>query len=234
MKISHHIRISAVWAVVAVAWALSACEDPREEEAKFLVNRQTQDSTFSIAPEGGDFPLYVECDAEWNYTFKTKADWLSVKQQKVNANSWKLTLTAPEHSGTKARSAVLVFTAGQRVREVTVQQTPEDPIIQVTVPGAYGVTGGDWVYDRSKTQISRLTEGDSYSFSLLYPAEVRAVTISVPSTLQAGSTVTLAYKVVEKDRTLAMTEYSAATVLKVKEPYIWIKVNDTVYFVIKK
>ena len=234
MKIFQHIRISAVWAVVAAVCALSACEEPGEEEAKFVVNRQTQDSSFSIAPEGGDFQLYVECDAEWNYTFKSKADWLSVRNQQVNSNSWMLTLTAPEHSGDKPRSAVLVFTAGQRVREVTVQQTPEDPIIQVTVPGAYGVTGGDWVYDRSKTQISRLTDGNRYSFSLLYPAEVRAVTISVPSTLEAGSIVTLAYKVVEKDRTLAMTEYSAATVLKVKEPYVWIKVNDTVYFVIKK
>ena len=69
MKIFQHIRIPAVWAVVAAVLAVSSCEDPREEEAKFLVNRQTQDSTFSIPPEGGDFQLYVECDAEWNYTF---------------------------------------------------------------------------------------------------------------------------------------------------------------------
>lgn len=234
MKIFQHIRITAVWAVVAAAWALSACEDPREEEAKFVVNLQTQDSTFSMAPEGGDYPLYVECDAEWNYSFKTQASWLSIKKQQVNSNSWMLTLTAPEHSGDKPRQAVLVFTAGARVREVTVQQAPEDPIVHVMVPGAYGVSGGDRVYDRTQTQISRLTEGDRYSFSLLYPAEVRAVTVSVPSTLETGATVPLVYKVVEKDRTLVMTEYSAASVLKIKEPYVWLKVNETVYFVIKK
>lgn len=233
MKIFQHIRISAVWAVAAAVLALSACGEPGEEEARFVVNRQTQDSTFSIPPEGGDFQFYVECDAEWNYSLKTKADWLSVKDRQVNSNSWMLTLTAPEHAGDKPRTAVLVFTAGQRVREVTVQQTPEDPIIKVTVPGAYGVTGGDWMYDRSQTQVSRLTDGNRYSFSLLYPAEVRAVTVSVPSTLEAGGIVTLSYKVVEKDRTLAMTEYSA-TVLKIKEPYVWLKVDDTVYFVIKK
>ena len=234
MKIFQHIRITAVWAVVAAAWALSACEEPAEDEAKFVVNRQTEDSTFNIGPEGGEFPLYVECDAEWNYAFKTKAPWLSVKDKQVNSNSWMLTLSAGEHSGDKARSAVLVFTAGTRVREVTVEQAPEDPIIQVTVPGAYGVTGGDRVYDRSQTQISRLTDGNLYSFSLLYPAEVRAVTVSVPSALEAGATVPLSYKVVEKDRTLVMTEYPAATVLKIKEPYVWLKVNETVYFVIKK
>lgn len=234
MKIFQHIRITAVWAVVAAVWALSACEDPREEEAKFVVNLQTQDSTFSMAPEGGDYPLYVECDAEWNYSFKTQASWLSIKKQQVNSNSWMLTLTAPEHSGDKPRQAVLVFTAGTRVREVTVQQAPEDPIVHVMVPGAYGVSGGDRVYDRTQTQISRLTEGDRYSFSLLYPAEVRAVTVSVPSTLETGATVPLVYKVVEKDRTLVMTEYSAASVLKIKEPYVWLKVNETVYFVIKK
>ena len=234
MKIFQHIRIPAVWAVVAAVLAVSSCEDPREEEAKFLVNRQTQDSTFELAPEGGDFPLYVECDAEWNYTFKTQVNWLSVKNQQVNSNSWMLTLTAPEHSGNTPRSVVLVFTSGGRVREVTVQQTPEDPIIQVTVPGAYGVDGGDRVYERSLTQISRLTDGDRFYFSLLYPADVRAVTVSVPSALEAGTSVPLGYKVVEKDRTLVMTEYTAAKVLKIKEPYVWLKVSDTVYFVIKK
>ena len=233
MKIFQHIRISAVWAVVAAVLAFSSCEDPREDESKFLVNRQTENSTFIIAPEGGDFQLYVECDAEWNYSFKSKADWLSVKNRQVNANSWMLTLSAPEYSGSNPRSAVLVFTAGERVREVTVQQSPEDPVIQVTVPGAYGAEGGNRVYDRAQTQISRLTDGDRYSFSLLYPADVRAVTVSVPLTLEAGTTVQLGYKVVEKDRTLVMTEYSA-TVLKIKEPYVWFKVNDTVYFVIKK
>jgi hypothetical protein len=234
MKIFQHIRIPAVWAVVAAVLAVSACEDPREEEAKFVVNRQTQNSTFEMAPEGGDFPLYVECDAEWTYTFKTKADWLSVKIKQVNSNSWMLTLSAPEYSGNVSRSAVLVFTAGERVREVTVQQAPEDPIIQVTVPGAYGVDGGDRVYDRSKTQISRLTDGDRFYFSLVYPADVRAVTVSVPSALEAGATVPLGYKVVEKDRTLVMKEYTAAKVLKIKEPYVWLKVGDTVYFVIRK
>ena len=64
MKIFQHIRIPAVWAVVAAVLAVSSCEDPREEEAKFLVNRQTQDSTFELAPEGLNLLYDVEKDME--------------------------------------------------------------------------------------------------------------------------------------------------------------------------
>ena len=229
-----HIRFSLILGVFATTFLLWACEDPMEEEAKFQVNQQTENSTFTVAPEGGEFQLFVVCDADWSYRFKTQVAWLSAKEKQVNSNSWMLVLTALEHTGRDTRSVVLEFTSGQRKREVTVQQDPEDAIVQVTVPGAYGVPGGDVVYDRSIAQISRLTSGDSFSFSLLYPADVKAVTVTVPSALESGAVVPLSYKVVEKDRTLVMTEYTAATVVAIKEPYVWLRVSDTGYFIIKK
>ena len=233
MKGFLHIRIPAVFAVVAAAWALWACQEPKEEEAAFLVNRQKENSTFTIAPEGGDFPLFVVSDAEWAYKPKTQAPWLTITEQKVNSTSWMLTLTAGEYVGEGARQVVLVFTSGKRTREVTVLQEPEDPLLQVTVPGAYGVEGGDVVYSRTQAQISRLTDGDTYSFSLLYPADVKVVSISVPSSLEAGADVSVGYRVVEKDRTLVKTDYTAR-VLRIREPYVWLKASDSVYFVIRK
>ncbi len=233
MKGFLHIRIPVVLALVAAAWALFSCQEPKEEESGFLVNQKKENSTFPLAPEGGDFQLFVVSDAEWTYKPKTQVPWLSIVEQKVNSTSWMLTLTAQEYIGEGARSVVLVFTSGNRTREVTVLQEPEDPQLQVLVPGAYGVEGGSIVYERGQAQISRLTDGDSYQFSLLYPAEVKAVSITVPSALEAGADVSVGYKVVEKDRTLVMTGYTAR-VLRIREPYVWLKVDDTVYFVIKK
>ena len=62
----------------------------------------------------------------------------------------------------------------------------------------------------------------------------RAVTVTVPSALEEGAVVPLNVKVVEKDRTLVMKDYPEATVLRIREPYVWLKVDDTVFFVIEK
>jgi hypothetical protein len=176
----------------------------------------------------------VVSEDEWNYEFKVPASWLSVSNKKVNSNSWMLILSVGEYIGSATREAVLVFTSGSRIRKVTVRQEPEDPLLQVKALGAYGVEGGDVVYDRNRAQISRLTDGDSFQFSLLYPSEVRAVSVTIPSLLEEGDVIPLGYKVVEKDRTLVKTDYFTARVLRIREPMVWIKVNDSVYFVIKK
>ena len=131
------------------------------------------------------------------------------------------------------REAEKAAEAGEVPTGCVIIRKPEDPLLQVTVPGAYGVEGGDVVYSRTQAQISRLTDGDTYSFSLLYPADVKVVSISVPSSLEAGADVSVGYRVVEKDRTLVKTDYTAR-VLRIREPYVWLKASDSVYFVIRK
>ena len=66
MKGFLHIRIPTVMAMVAAAWVFFACQEPKEEEAGFLVNQQKENSTFSISPEGGDFQLFVVSDVFYN------------------------------------------------------------------------------------------------------------------------------------------------------------------------
>lgn len=228
------LRLWGAPALLAVLLCIGCKEKPEDDEPEFVVNQATENSSISVLPEGGEAQLFVVCEKEWTYQFKAPADWLSVSDKKVNGTSWMLTLSAGENSGPSARSAVLVFSSASLVREVTVQQEPEDPILQVTALGAYGVEGGDVIYERGRAQISRLTDGDSFQFSFLYPSEVKVVSVTVPSSLEEGAVVSLGYRVVEKDRTLFKSEYPAATVLRIREPYVWLKVSDTVYFVIKK
>ncbi len=230
----HPIRVCVVFTLVPLLWLLSCDRPSGEDESAFLVNLKQENSTFSLTPGGGEKVLYVECDAEWTYRFQAPAAWLTVRDRKVNDHSWMLTLSAGEFIGEQARSAVLVFTSGNRVREVTVSQEPEDPLLQVLVPGAYGVEGGDEAYTRTRAQISRLTDGDSYVFSLLYPEEVKVVSISLPTSLAEGNSVTVGYKVVEKDRTLVKTDYFSVKVLRIAEPYVWLKADRGVFFVVRR
>lgn len=233
MKGFFHIGVRVVLAVAA-ACLLLGCKEKGEKEEGFLVNFVATNSTYAILPEGGSFQLFVESDAEWEYILKGSASWFTVTDQKVNSSSWMLTLVADEYAGESSRSAVIVFTSGSRVREVTVEQTPEDPQLQVRAPGVYGVAEVDYLYERTYSQISRITSGDKLCFSILYPSLVRAVTVTVPSALEEGAVVPLNVKVVEKDRTLVMKDYPEATVLRIREPYVWLKVDDTVFFVIEK
>lgn len=233
MKGILHMGISVVLAVTAL-FSLTSCEDPQPEESAFLVNKQTGNSSLLLSPEGGSSELFVVSDAEWNYQVKEPAPWLSVNNQKVNSTSWMLVLTAGEYTGDKPRQTVLVFTSEGRTREVTVVQNPEDPILQVTVPGIYGVDGANLLYERTRCQISRLTEGNSFRFTMLYPSEVKAVSVTVPASLEAGDLITVGYKVVEKDRTLYKSDFPSSTVLRVREPLVWIKAAEGVYFIIRK
>lgn len=227
--------VMALMVAIPMLFLVSCKEKQDEETIRFIVNKLTENSEFNVPPEGGELPLYVVSDLEWAYRFKEAApDWLQVTDQQVNSNSWMLTLTARENTGGTPRSTILLFTAKDRSCEVTVQQFQEDPVLQVTVPGAYGVEGGDVIFNRTETQISRLTDGSSFHFSLLYPADVRVMTVSVPSVMEKGDTVALSYKIVEKDRTLVKTDYPKVAVLRIREPLVWLKVDENVYFVIKK
>ncbi len=228
-----HIGIGALLAVLSACFLLSSCKEPKTE-SRFLVNRQNSDSDFFVDPSGGEFPLYVESDGEWEFSFKTPVVWLQAREQQLNASSWMLRLTASKNPGDAPRQAVIRFTAEGHSLEVTVRQEPEDPVLRVSVPGAYGVEGGTLAYLRGANQISRLTDGDVYRFSLLFPEQVKAATIQVPASLEEGMRVTVGYKVVEKDRTLVNTTCPDALVLRLKDGFAWIKCSEDLYFVIKK
>lgn len=228
-------HIVQVLAALSLLFLLPSCREKPEENAKFLVNHQETDSDFFLSPEGGEFQLFVVSDLEeWTYSFKVKADWLTIQQQKVNSNSWMLVLTADEYPGDAPRKAVLLFSAGDKTIEVTVLQEPEDAILRVTVPGAYGVDGGSVVFERKTVQMSRLSDGNTFVFSLLFPEEVRVASLQLPDALEEGASVTVRYRLVEKDRTLVNTDYPETRVLRIKEPYVWLKSSDELYFVVKK
>ena len=209
-----------------VAWIPVRCQGP-----------QTPTPGGARESKGPRTPVPVPCAATHGHPEArggTPAVWLQAREQKVNSNSWAVVLTVSENKGEAPRQAVILFSAEGHSVEVTVRQEPEDPVLRVTVPGAYGAEGGTLVYERGSTQISRFTEADVFRFSLLFPEQVKAAVIQVPASLEEGQRVSVGYKVVEKDRTLVNTSYPDALVLRVKDGFVWIKLREDLYFVIKK
>ena len=115
-----------------------------------------------------------------------------------------------------------------------VPPVPEDPdpITMITTPGAYGVEGGDVVYDPSIHQISVLDYPGGYSYRILDPAKVSVTSVSgLPRVLEAGDTVKFLYRVFQQGHSVVSVTYEM-TVLQIKDGKAWLKQDDETFFVI--
>lgn len=112
----------------------------------------------------------------------------------------------------------------------------EDPIVQVVVPGAYGVPGGSQVYNPDRHQLSALECPDgTLIFRLLDPGERKVLGLyGIPSKLKVGDRISFQFRVTVNGYTLQSEEYSGVQVLKLTPDGIWLKKDDSTYFVLSR
>ena len=134
-----------------------------------------------------------------------------------------------------ALSLLLLLGCGHR------QPTPpepgkEDPIVQVVVPGAYGVPGGSQVYNAERHQLSTLQCPDgTLTFRMLDPGERKVLGIyGVPARLKEGDRISFLFRVLVNGYTLQSEEYTGVLVLKLTTDGIWLKKDDSTYFVLSR
>ena len=107
-----------------------------------------------------------------------------------------------------------------------------DPITMITTPGAYGVEGGDVVFDLSVNQLSVVEYQGGCSYRILNPETVSATSVSgLPRVLSEGETVSFLYRVLEQGHATVSTRYQM-TVLQLKDGKAWLKQNDSTFVVI--
>ena len=141
---------------------------------------------------------------------------------------------------TQRRLVSLLFAAfvffGCDEPEVPVPPDPpveEDPITHVSVPGAYGVSGGDKILLPS-CQTSVLVFGKSFSFRIIEPSTLSVISLSgLPVGLKAGDRVSLHYRLARGGRTLESEGYENLEVLLTSDNMAGLKKNDDVFFVIQ-
>lgn len=112
----------------------------------------------------------------------------------------------------------------------------EDPIAQVLVPGAYGIPGGNQVYNEDRHQLSTLECPDgTLLFRILDPGERKVLSIhNIPATLKEGDRVPLHYRIMANGYTLQSESFTDLLVLKLTSRMIWLKKDDNTYFVLQR
>ena len=112
----------------------------------------------------------------------------------------------------------------------------EDPIVQVVVPGAYGVPGGTQVYNADRHQLSTLECPDgTLAFRLIDPGERKVLGLyGIPSQLKTGERIAFRFRVMVNGYTLQSEEYTDVQVLKLTTDGIWLKKDESTYFVLSR
>ena len=112
----------------------------------------------------------------------------------------------------------------------------EDPIAQVVVPGAYGVPGGSQVYNPDRHQLSTLECPDgTLTFRMLDPGERKVLGLyGLPAKLKVGDSVSFRFRTMVNGYTLQSEEYKDVLVLKLTPDGIWLKKDDSTYFVLSR
>ncbi|PSK80447.1 cellulase family glycosylhydrolase [Prolixibacter denitrificans] len=112
-----------------------------QASSDYLYNLSTSENSFSLKRSGDSATLTVTTDArEW--AMSTDADWLQLSKTAGGQGSTSVNMTAPENTGTDARTATLTLTAENAPTvEITVTQKGEIYPSYNTSPQAPDETG---------------------------------------------------------------------------------------------
>lgn len=112
----------------------------------------------------------------------------------------------------------------------------EDPIVQVLVPGAYGIPGGNQVYNEDRHQLSAMECPDgTILFRVLDPGERKVLSIhGIPTSLKEGDRIPLHFRVMVNGYTIQSESFTDVLVLKLTSNMIWLKKDETTYFVLQR
>lgn len=190
-----------------------------------------ESKTKELVSAGGPFTITtltnvdyrVSSDVDWIHVLGTRALLGFVEQFNADPNI-----------GTEERIGHITFAYGDEVEVVTVTQAGEDPILNISTPGFYGINGNDYIYRKGLCQTGRITRGGSRSFRMMFPADICVVQLSgLPLSLTSGETLP-ATLTIHKDGILKYSQQVDVKVMGEDEKLIWLRNSDNTYFILKK
>jgi hypothetical protein len=112
----------------------------------------------------------------------------------------------------------------------------EDPIVKVQIPGAYGIPGGNQVYNEDRHQLSAMECPDgTLLFRILDPGERKVLSIhGIPASLKEGDRIAFHFRVMVNGYTIQAENFTDVLVLKLTGNMIWLKKDETTYFVLQR
>ena len=113
-----------------------------------------------------------------------------------------------------------------------VEPEDPDPITMITIPGVYGVEGGDIIFDYSKDQLSVVEYDTGCTYRLINPETVTVVSVSgLPWELTTGQSVSFLYRVQKHGHSTVSKRYQMQ-VMQVKDGKAWLKQDDKTFIVL--
>ena len=220
-------------ALVVLCW-ISCRRQEANESILFTLNGAEKDIVVGLGPDANTLQFTLACNRGWELMpFTGEVDWIQVHRERTGTTTWQFTLQIGELTGVLPRAASLVFRSGDQSLKYTVQQEPPAAFFWKRQIGAYGVKGGDFLYDSRQQQLSLLHYPGGTSLRILDPASARVCTLSgLPEHLEAGQEITLHYRVCEKGLVKVSEYYTGVHVLRVTSSLAWLRQSDNVYFII--
>jgi hypothetical protein len=227
--------LAAAWVLALAVVLLSSCRRKEvDEPSVFTLNGAEKDIVVGLGPDAQTVSFTLECDHGWELSpMAVDEAWIRMSQERTSTTTWTFILSISELTGATSRSASLLFHSGSLKRKYTVQQEAPAPFFWRRQIGAYGVKGGDFLYNPARQQLSQLRYPGGMSFRILEPATARVCTLSgLPEKLEAGQAFTLQYRVSEKGFVTQYESYPDVRVLRVTSSLAWLRFNDNVYFIV--
>ena len=132
-----------------------------------------------------------------------------------------------------ALAVCAVLYAGCGPQNVTTPPSPpaeEDPVTRISVPGAYGVPGGDQILQPAR-QTGALYYGNSFTFRILDPSTLTVVSLSgIPRDMKEGSSFSLYYRLSKDGKTLQSVAEFVSSKLSPMDSVL----STSTHFVLKK
>ena len=227
--------LAAAWVFALALILLSSCRSKEvNEPSVFTLNGAEKDIFVGLGPDAQTLRFTLECDHGWELSpMAMDSEWIRLSQERTSNTIWTFTLDISEQTGAMSRSANLIFRSGSLSRKFTVQQEAPAPFFWRRQIGAYGVKGGDFLYDPSRQQLSQLRYPGGASLRILEPSTARVCTLSgLPEKLEAGQVLNLQYRVSEKGLVTYFETYPGVRVLRVTSSLAWLRFSDNVYFIV--
>ena len=220
------LAAAGAWFLAAIC--LISCHTQEKEPAFFTLNGAERDIVVGLGPDAQELSFTLESNGGWELSpLAADSTWVRVRHERTGTTNWTFRLNIAE------LSASLVFHSAGQTRKYTVQQEPPSSFFWRRQIGAYGVKGGDCLYDPARHQLSWLHYPGGTSLRILEPATAKVSTLSgLPEKLEAGQEFTIHYRVCEKGLVTVSESYPGVRVLRVTPSLVWLRKSDNIYFIV--
>lgn len=194
----------------------------------FLVS----DTELTLEGSGGQFDIHTRTNVE--YGVNVDVPWINYLGTRALLE-FDEPFSAEANPEYEPRIGHIVFKWGEVTETVTVTQKPRDHILAMSTPGFYGVGGKDYIYTKRVCQrSSSVNNSGKRTYRILYPYEDAVTEISeVPVILNSGDNIKVTVSVYRSGQALYKNPINVK-VVGVSEDLIWLRQNESTYFIIRK